>query len=236
VYRGQYAPSRGRPHGRPADDVPSARFVGYAQNHDQVGNRATGERSAALMSRSGLHIAAALVCCAPFVPMLFQGEEWGATTPFLYFTDHTDAALGRAVTEGRRHEFAAFGWQPEDVPDPQAEATWLASRLRWDEREEPVHAELLEWYRALLRLRRDRPDLTDSRDDRLQVTVDAASATLVLRRGAVVVAVHTTGGTARAEVPAAARALLTWPPGGVRVAEGHATFDGDGVAVLTTGP
>jgi maltooligosyltrehalose trehalohydrolase len=234
VYRGQYSPFRGRPHGRPADDVPATRFVGYAQNHDQVGNRATGERSAALMSRAGLHIAAALVCCAPFVPMLFQGEEWGATTPFQYFTDHTDPELGRAVTDDRRHEFADFGWQPEDVPDPQAEATWLASRLRWDERDGPEHAELLAWYRALLRLRRDRSDLTDPRDG--EVTTDAASSTLVLRRGAVVVALHAAEGTARAGVPAGARPVLTWPPDDVRVADGHATFVGEGVAVLTLGP
>jgi len=232
VYRGGYSAFRGRAHGRHADDVPATRFVGYAQNHDQVGNRARGERSSALMSRAGLHVAAALVCCAPFVPMLFEGEEWGATTPFLYFTDHTDPELGRAVTEGRRREFAAFGWPPDDIPDPQAEGTWLASRLRWDERHEADHAELLGWYRDLLRLRREDADLTDARGDRLEVTADAEACTLVLRRGAVVLALHAAAGSARTDVPSRAQPVLVWPHGGVRVTDGCAIFDGEGVAVL----
>src|SRR5439155_1099045 len=118
----------------------------------QVGNRAGGERSSALMSTGRLHIAAALVLCAPFVPMLFQGEEWGATTPFQYFTDHVDAELGRLVSEGRRKEFAAFGWQPADVPDPQDRATFDRSVLDWAELDKDPHAGLLEWHRALVAL------------------------------------------------------------------------------------
>jgi maltooligosyltrehalose trehalohydrolase len=107
------------------------------------------------MSTERLKIGAALVAAAPFVPMFFQGEEWGASTPFLYFTDHQDPELGRAVSHGRRREFASFGWDPEDVPDPQAEETFERSRLDWSELGKPEHAELLEWHRALIALRRE---------------------------------------------------------------------------------
>jgi maltooligosyltrehalose trehalohydrolase len=236
VYRGQYSTFRKRPHGRRADDVPGTRFVGYAQDHDQVGNRARGERSAALMSPAGLHAAAALVCCSPFVPMLFQGEEWGATTPFQYFTDHTDPVLGRAVTDGRRREFAAFGWEPEDVPDPQAESTWLASRLRWEELAEETHAELLGWYRGLLRLRRQEEDLTDGGCDRVEVRADEGARTLVVRRGRMVLAMHAGHGPAQVPVPSDAQVLMAWPAERARVGEGCATFEGEGVAVLRVGP
>ena len=108
-------------------------FLGYLQNHDQIGNRAKGERIGHLISLGRLKIAAALVLTAPFIPMLFQGEEWGTRSPFLYFTDHEDGELGRLVTEGRRREFAAFGAHAEDVPDPQAQATFERSKLDWDE-------------------------------------------------------------------------------------------------------
>jgi maltooligosyltrehalose trehalohydrolase len=155
------------------------------QNHDQVGNRAAGERARALMSDGRLKIAAALLLCGPFTPMLFQGEEWGASTPFLYFTDHRDPDLGRAVTEGRRQEFADFGWDPGRVPDPQSESTFEASKLDWGEIAEPGHAELLDWYRRLLRLRRTIPALSDPRLDRVQARPDEDSTTLVVARGPV---------------------------------------------------
>jgi 1,4-alpha-glucan branching enzyme len=112
------------------------------QTHDQIGNRANGERSSHLMSRGHLKIGAALVLTAPFVPLLFQGEEWGASSPFLYFTDHQDSELARAVTEGRRREFAAFGWRSEDVPDPQGRETFERSKLNWREPEEETHNDL----------------------------------------------------------------------------------------------
>jgi maltooligosyltrehalose trehalohydrolase len=235
VYRGQYSAFRGRPHGRPADDVAATRFIGFAQNHDQVGNRARGERSSVLMSPAGLHIAAALVCLAPFVPMLFEGEEWGATAPFQYFTDHTDPELGRAVTDGRRHEFSTFGWQPEDVPDPQDVSTWEASHLRWAERDEPPHAELLEWYRGLLRLRRETEDLTDGGAG-AEVATDDAACTLVLRRGTIVIALHAAGGPACVSLPSRSEPVLAWPPGAVRLDDGGARFDGEGVIVVRAAP
>jgi maltooligosyltrehalose trehalohydrolase len=153
VYEGRYSPHRGRRHGRSTDGLALERFLGYAQNHDQVGNRARGERLSQLVDARALRVVAALVLAGPFVPLLFQGEEWGASTPFRFFADFGDAALGEAVRTGRRREFATFGWRPEDVPDPLASATFEASRLDRDEVHREPHASLLEWQRRLIRLR-----------------------------------------------------------------------------------
>ncbi|MEZ5266339.1 MAG: malto-oligosyltrehalose trehalohydrolase [Acidimicrobiales bacterium] len=157
VRDGVYAPSMRRRHGRAVGELPPRRFVTSLQNHDQIGNRARGDRIGQLVGPARQKIGAALVLLAPTVPMLFQGEEWAASTPFQYFTDHTDPALADAVRDGRRREFAAFGWRPEDVPDPQAAATFEASTLRWDERHHGVHADMADWYRTLLELRRRFP-------------------------------------------------------------------------------
>jgi maltooligosyltrehalose trehalohydrolase len=158
------------------------------QNHDQVGNRAKGERSSHLLSRGKLKIAAAVVLSAPFIPMLFQGEEWAANSPFLYFTNHEDAELGRLVTEGRRREFAAFSAHSDDVPDPQALATFERSRLVWDECSRAPHAEILDWHRRVIRLRREYAALSDGRLDRVEVTFDEQAKWLVMARGPISVA------------------------------------------------
>jgi len=183
VHDGGYSPFRDRRHGRPPTGLPATRFLAYLQNHDQVGNRATGERTSMLVSPSMLKVAAALVLLGPSVPMLFQGEEWGASTPFQYFTDHEDAELGRLVSEGRRREFAAFGWAPEDVPDPQDQATYERSKLDWEEVDEPDHKELLDWHRRLIALRRSEPALSDGSFDDVAVRVDEHDRWLVLERG-----------------------------------------------------
>jgi maltooligosyltrehalose trehalohydrolase len=141
------------------------------------------------MSEGRLRIAAALLLTSPFTPMLFQGEEWGTTAPFRYFTDH-DPALGEAVSEGRRGEFAAFGWDPDELPDPQAATTFEASKLAWDELDRSVHVGLLEWHRELLALRRRTHALSDPRLSRVGVETDEASATLTLTRGTVKVLVN----------------------------------------------
>jgi maltooligosyltrehalose trehalohydrolase len=161
VYAGQYSRHRKRTVGRSALDLPRSRFITYSQNHDQVGNRAAGERLCHLVSDSRARMAAALTLLAPTIPMLFQGEEWAASTPFQYFTDLGDAHLRKAVSNGRRREFRAFGWPPESVPDPQALATFQRSILEWDEVGEGSHALMLEWYRALINLRRDRLRIPD---------------------------------------------------------------------------
>ncbi len=154
VYAGRHSVSRGRRHGRPVGALPRSRFVVYAQNHDQIGNRARGERLCHLVPPDKVTRAAELVLTSPFVPMLFQGEEWGATSPFQYFTDHHDPVLGAAVSEGRRREFAAFGWAPADVPDPQDPATFERSKLDWTELGREPHAGILARHRELIARRR----------------------------------------------------------------------------------
>jgi maltooligosyltrehalose trehalohydrolase len=152
VYQGQYSSHRGRRHGRPPRGVDADQIVVSAQNHDQIGNRARGERLSMMLGVPELKAIAALTLLSPFVPLLFQGEEWGAKTPFLYFTDHENAELGRQVAEGRSKEFSSFSWQGA-VPNPQAVETFTRSKLDWSEPSKPPHAELLEWYRQLIRLR-----------------------------------------------------------------------------------
>jgi len=188
VIAGRYSVYRRRRHGRPIGDLGGERFLAFLQNHDQVGNRAGGERSSALMSAGLLEVGAALLLTAPYVPLLFAGEEWGASTPFLYFTDHVDPMLARAVSQGRRREFAAFGWDEAAVPDPQDEETFRRSRLDWEELREPPHAEILKWHRALIALRRRLPELRDGDLDSVAVRCDEAERWLVMDRGRVSVA------------------------------------------------
>ena len=157
VYQGQYSAFRRRRHGRPPRHVRPDQLVVCAQNHDQIGNRARGERLSMLVGTAELKAIAALTLLAPFVPLLFQGEEWGASTPFLYFTDHQDPELGRRVAAGRAAEFASFRFGGE-VPDPQAPETFARSKLDWSELAQPVHAELLDWYRRLIHLRRTKSE------------------------------------------------------------------------------
>jgi maltooligosyltrehalose trehalohydrolase len=155
VYEGEYSEFRRRRHGAPAADLDSDRFVVFVQNHDQVGNRACGERLSTLVGRDALRLAAAVVLLSPFVPLLFMGEEYGEVAPFLYFVDHRDPRLLAAVRKGRRSEFRAFGWRGE-VPDPAAEETFARSRL---DPEHTTDGEVLALYRELIRLRREEPAL-----------------------------------------------------------------------------
>ncbi len=183
VYAGRYSVHRRQRHGRSPTGLDGHRFLAYAQNHDQIGNRPRGERLGQLVSPAQLKIAAALVLTSPFVPMLFQGEEWGAATPFLFFTDHLDPELARAVRDGRRREFAALGWEAGDLPDPQARETFERSKLDWTELSHGSHAELLDWHRRLMCLRRAEPSLQDGRRDRVEVRFDEGNRWLVLERG-----------------------------------------------------
>jgi maltooligosyltrehalose trehalohydrolase len=232
VYDGIYSPYRDRVHGRRPVGLDGHRFVVFTQNHDQVGNRAAGERSACLMSPGRLRVAAALLLTAPFIPLLFQGEEWGAGSPFLYFTDHEDPELGRAVSFGRRHEFAAFGWGPDEVPDPQDPATFTRSKLDWAELGRDEHAALLDWYRRLIVLRRSVPSLGDPRLDQVAVHGDDAAGWLQVRRGPVTVATNLGGATATIPMPAPAR-LLEASDDAVSLAGGSLSLPPDTVAILT---
>jgi maltooligosyltrehalose trehalohydrolase len=152
VFQGQYSVFRRRHHGKAPLGIGPSQLVVCAQNHDQIGNRAGGERLSMLLELPQLQAIAALTVLAPFVPLLFQGEEWGAETPFLYFTDHLDPELASAVAAGRRREFEAFGWQ-DTVPNPQELETFMRSKLDWSELTAPRHALLYAWYRRLIRIR-----------------------------------------------------------------------------------
>ncbi|NJL94913.1 MAG: malto-oligosyltrehalose trehalohydrolase, partial [Anaerolineae bacterium] len=160
AYSGEYSQVFGRRHGTPAEDIPADRFIAAMQNHDQVGNRMLGERLTQLTDLDGLKLAAALLLCAPYTPMLFMGEEYGEVAPFLYFVSHSDPDLVEAVRQGRAAEFASFNWSA-DPPDPQAESTFQRSQLKHELRHTGHHAELLALYRELLALRRARPALTN---------------------------------------------------------------------------
>lgn len=199
---GGWSSFRGRSHGRPIDRgrTPGYRFLGYLQNHDQIGNRALGDRISATLSPDLLRVGAALMLTAPFTPMLFMGEEWGASSPWQYFTSFEDADLGRAVSAGRRREFATHGWTAEEVPDPQDPATFERSRLDWSEPSKDPHARLLEWYRQLIALRRAQPALADPRLDRVEVRWDEASRWVVVHRGGLRVVANLAAGTQRVPV------------------------------------
>ncbi|MEU6477617.1 malto-oligosyltrehalose trehalohydrolase [Streptomyces sp. NPDC047017] len=214
---GTYSSFRGRRHGRPLDraKVAGHRLLGYAQTHDQIGNRAQGDRLSTLpaVSPGLLACAATLTLTAPFTPMLFMGEEWAAGTPWQFFTDHTDPELARAVREGRRREFTAHGWKAEDVPDPQDPATRERSCLDWSEPDREPHARVLAWYRRLAALRRALPDLTDPDLAATRVAFDEEARWLAFRRGDVRVAVNL--GREAAAIPLGgrpAKVLAAWEP------------------------
>ena len=158
VYTGQPSAHRGRRFGSDSTGLPGERFVVYAQNHDQVGNRLLGDRLASSLSPARQRTLLAAVLLSPFVPMLFMGEEYGETRPFPYFVSHGDPDLVAAVREGRAREFASFGFAGE-APDPQGEETFRAAVLDWDSRATGDHAATLETTRALLRLRRTSPSI-----------------------------------------------------------------------------
>jgi maltooligosyltrehalose trehalohydrolase len=184
---------RRRAHGRPVDThrIPAHRFLVYLQNHDQIGNRATGDRISATLSPGLLACGAALVLCSPYTPMLFMGEEWGAATPWRFFSYFPDAELRENVRLGRIDEFAEHGWDAAAVvPDPNAEETFTNSKLDWSEPAAEPHATLLRTYRDLIALRKARPELTDPWLERLRVVAREEDRTVVLHRGALRVAVN----------------------------------------------
>jgi maltooligosyltrehalose trehalohydrolase len=211
VYDGVWSEHRQRTRGRKATGVASHRFLIAAQNHDQVGNRAVGDRLAALVDEWKLQAAAALLLTSPFTPMLFQGEEWGASTPFQYFTDFPDRELGKAVREGRRREFAAFGWNPEHVPDPQDPATFECSRLDWGELDDGGHRAMLDWYRKLIELRRRLPAPADPAGEGVRVEIDEPLGRVVFEREGVSVRLNLGAEDWNIPIPAGFRPLLASP-------------------------
>ncbi|MYU24220.1 malto-oligosyltrehalose trehalohydrolase [Streptomyces sp. SID8352] len=232
---GTYSSFRGRHHGRPLDRgvVAAHRLTGYAQTHDQIGNRARGERLSALVPLGLAACAATLMLTAPFTPMLFMGEEWAAGTPWQYFTDHTDPALAEAVRRGRRREFAAHGWTGDEVPDPQDPATRDRSVLDWSEPEREPHARMLAWYRRLIALRHEQPDLGNPDLADTRVAYGPGARWLAFRRGDVRVVVNL--GPDEATVPLGSRpaaVLAAWEPAGGPDEDGMLRMPGESSAVL----
>ena len=207
LHNGTWSTFREQNWGAPVpEDTDPRRFVVFGSDHDQVGNRAVGDRPSAILDDAALAATAALVLLSPYTPMLFMGEEWGTRTPFQFFTDHEEDDLARSVSEGRVREFAGFGWDADEIPDPQAAATVEASRLRWSELDEAEHARVLAWYQALTTLRRNLDwsqrtawPQVDEIDDVLMVTYDD-----------IVVAANLSGQERPA--PALTTVLLSWDP------------------------
>jgi maltooligosyltrehalose trehalohydrolase len=209
-HAGTYSSFRNRRHGRPLDTtaIPATRLLAYTLTHDQVGNRATGDRPSQNLTPGQLAIKAALVLGSPYTAMLFMGEEWGSSSPFQFFTSHPEPELGRATAEGRKAEFAAHGWDADEIPDPQDPETFTRSKLNWDEITEGEHARLLEFYRQLIALRRNETDFGDPWLDHLRVEYDEDARWFVMRRGQVAIACNL--GEDPVDVPITGETILTW--------------------------
>ncbi len=184
VYAGRHSSHRRRSHGRPPVGLHGHRFVAYLQNHDQLGNRAHGERLCNLASLERVKIGAALILTSPYIPMLFQGEEWAAKSPFLYFVDFSDEPdLARSVAEGRCKEFSAFGWEPGDIPDPTDDLSFHKSKLNWAALSEDQHSEMLRWHKSLIAIRSQLSELTSGRLDLTASRFSAEEQWLEVMRG-----------------------------------------------------
>jgi malto-oligosyltrehalose trehalohydrolase len=233
---GIFSTFRGRTHGRQVDvfRIPAHRFLGYLQDHDQVGNRAAGDRISASLPPDLVKVAAGLVLTSPFTPMLFMGEEWGADTPWQYFTDHIDPGLAEAVAAGRRAEFARFGWGAADVPDPQDEATFLRSKLDWTQPGREPYRGILAWYRELIALRRARPELTDPRLGRVRADYDEDARWLLVHRGRLRIAANLGAAPARLPLGRPAAAVLAASAPGVAIDGDTAIVPAAAFAVIET--
>ncbi|WP_314210054.1 malto-oligosyltrehalose trehalohydrolase [uncultured Actinomyces sp.] len=207
LHNGTWSTFRERNWGAPVpEDTDPRRFVVFGSDHDQIGNRAVGDRPSTSLDDATLAATAALVLLSPYTPMLFMGEEWGTRTPFQFFTDHEEEDLARSVSEGRVREFAGFGWDADEIPDPQAAETVDASRLRWDELNEAEHIRMLAWYQALTALRRD---LTWSQRTAWP-QVEDINGVLTVTYEDIVVATNLSGQERPA--PALTTVLLSWDP------------------------
>jgi maltooligosyltrehalose trehalohydrolase len=207
---GTHSSFRGRSHGNRIDTMrtPTWRLVVCSDNHDQIGNRATGERLSSKIDHQQLAIAATLTLLSPFTPMIFMGEEWGASTPWQFFTSHPEPELAELVAKGRMDEFAQMDWDLSAVPDPQDPMTFTRSKLDWAELGKPEHADLLALNARLLELRRHYPDLTDPRFDLATSRSNDDEGWLLVERGNMVLAANFRSGDTAIELSAAIEPLL----------------------------
>jgi maltooligosyltrehalose trehalohydrolase len=233
---GSWSSFRRRTHGRPVDvgNLPGWKFLGYLQDHDQIGNRAVGDRISATLSPGLLAVGATLVLTSPFTPMLFMGEEWGAATPWQFFTSHPEPELGRATAEGRIGEFAEHGWDAAEVPDPQDPETFARSKLDWSEPGRAPHTRLLEVHRTLLRLRRAHPELVDADLSAVEVAWDDEDRWLVVHRGSLRVVANLAGEPREIDLDRPATGVLFATRDAPRVDGTAVTVPAESAAVLTT--
>jgi len=231
VYDGIYSQFRRRVHGRQTGGLSQHRFIGFIQNHDQIGNRAIGDRLAEIVGLDRAKIASALVLLSPCVPMLFQGEEWASSSPFQYFADHEDTEMASQVSEGRRKEFAAFGWNPAAIPDPEDRRTFQRSKLNWNEVDMGEHATMLAWYQALIHLRRSTPDLNNGEPGNTRVLCSEEQSWLQMQRGSITVATNLAHTECSLPVPAGSSVLLASKPT-TRVENQELTLAANSIAVL----
>ena len=233
-HAGTYSSFRGRRHGRPLDTatIPATRLLAYTTTHDQVGNRAVGDRPSHNLDFGQLAVKAALVLGSPYTAMLFMGEEWGSSSPFQFFTSHPEPELARATAEGRRAEFAHHGWDADEVPDPQDLQTFTGSKLNWAEADVGDHARLRRIHRDLIALRHNEPDLADSWLDHMTIDYDEEQRWIVLHRGAVAIICNL--GADAARVPVTGEVVLAW--GEPDVGAETVRLDGHSFAVLRTAP
>lgn len=227
-----YSSFRGRRHGRQLDTarIPGSRLIAYTSTHDQVGNRAVGDRPSTYLNVGQLALSAALALLTPFTAMVFMGEEWGASTPFQFFTSHPEPEIAEATRVGRRREFAEHGWNADDIPDPQDRQTFTRSKLDWTQAGDGEHARLYQLYRDLIALRRAEPDLRDFRLDHLGVDYDQDAGWIMLRRSRLRI-VCNLAATA-VQVPVTGELVYAW--GVPRIGEHATTLDGHSFAVLRT--
>jgi maltooligosyltrehalose trehalohydrolase len=209
-HAGTYSSFRRRRHGRPLDTktIPATRLLAYTLTHDQVGNRAVGDRPSQRLDFGQLAVKAALALGSPYTAMLFMGEEWGSSSPFQFFSSHPEPELARATAEGRKREFAEHGWDADAIPDPQDPDTFLRSKLMWDEIDDGDHGRLRHLYRQLIALRHNEPDLADPWLDHLGVDYDEARRWIVMRRGSLAISCNL--GTDAVDVPVAGEVVLAW--------------------------
>lgn len=224
---------RGRRHGRRLDvpKTPTWRLVVCSDNHDQIGNRAAGERLSQTQGPDQLALAAVLTMLSACTPMVFMGEEWGASTPWMFFSSHPEDDLAAAVSAGRFEEFAKTGWDTAAVPDPQAEATFTGSRLRWDEVADDPHARLLTLYRDLIALRHTYPDLTDPRFDWVSAQYEPDQRWFCLQRGARI-SVLVNFGTEPAQAPVEGSSDVLLSVGDVALEDASVRLGGHAAVVL----
>jgi maltooligosyltrehalose trehalohydrolase len=225
-----YSSFRGRRHGRPLDKktIPATRLMAYTCTHDQVGNRATGDRPSQNLDFGQLAVKAALVLGSPYTAMLFMGEEWGSSHPFQFFTSHPEPELARATAEGRKAEFAQHGWDADAIPDPQDPQTFERSKLDWSELHMDEHARLWRTYQRLIALRHTEPDLADPWLEHLAVDYDEDQQWLVMRRGSLSIACNL--GADPVAVPVTGEVVLAW--GEPRVEHSHVVLDAHSFAIV----